>query len=308
VPKADGQNRGLKVELTHLDEKGRARMVDVTSKEVSLREARAEAFIHMKPETLKRIYEGGIEKGDVLAVGRLGGIMGAKKTWELIPLCHPLEISLVEVDFEPIFDAGILRVETRVKVWGRTGAEMEAMVGGAVACLAVYDMIKAVDRQAVIRNLRLIEKSGGKSGHFKAQNYRGEVVAVNLSEQKGMPKRNVKEAILEKGYGILGDAHSHSERPLSIFPLEALALAPKEVLESLKEGEYSENLTIRGIPLEELRVGRVLKIGEALVGITQIGKGKLEPSGRPWIVSREGRFGRTLEGGKVKIGDKVELL
>jgi cyclic pyranopterin phosphate synthase len=296
------------VEFTHLDEKGRARMVDVTLKEVSLREARAEAFVHMKPETLKKIYEGEVEKGDVLAVGRLGGIMGAKKTWELIPLCHPLEISLVEVNFEPLFEAGILRVETRVKVWGRTGAEMEAMVGGAMACLAIYDMIKAIDRQAFVRGLRLIEKSGGKSGHFKAPSYVGEVLAVNLAEQKGMPKRNVKEAILEKGYGLLGDAHSHSERPLSIFPIEALAFAPKEVLESLKEGEYSENLTIRGIPLEELRVGRRLRIGEALVEITQIGKGKLEPSGRPWIVSREGRFGVVLEGGRVKVGDRVELL
>jgi len=296
------------MELTHLDERGRARMVDVGQKEVSLREARAEAILSMAPETLRRIQEGEIEKGDVLAVSRIAGIMAAKKTPDLIPLCHPLEISSAAVQFESIPEAGILRIETTVRLWGRTGAEMEALVSAAVAALTVYDMVKAVDRRAVLRSLRLLEKSGGKSGHWRAEGITGEVVAVNVAEERGIPKRNIGRGVLREGVGLLGDAHAGTERQLSIFPLEALALAPKEVLESLREGEYSENITISGIPLEELRVGRRLAIGEAEIEIVQIGKGKLEPSGRPWIVSREGRFARVIKGGEVRVGDRVRVL
>lgn len=295
------------MEITHLDEKGRAKMVDVAQKGVTLREAKAEALLSMDPETLKKIYEGAIEKGDVLAVARIAGIMGAKKTAELIPLCHPLEISSVGVDFEPVPEAGILRIRTAVRLWGRTGAEMEALVAGAVAALAVYDMIKAVDRRAALRGLWLQEKSGGKSGHWKRE-IEGEVLAVNMAKERGIPKENVGEGFLEVGVGLVGDAHAGSERELSLFPIEALALAPKEVLSSIREGEYSENITIKGIPLEELRVGTRLKVGEAEVEIVQIGKGKLEPKGRPWIVSREGRFAKVVKAGRVRVGDPVRVL
>lgn len=296
------------MELTHLDERGRAKMVDVAQKEVTLREATAEALLAMRPETLKRIYEGTLEKGDVLSVARIAGIMGAKKTSELIPLCHPLEISSVIVEFEPAFEAGLLRIRTKVRLWGRTGAEMEALVAGAITALAVYDMIKAVDRQAALKGLWLLEKSGGKSGLWRREAPEGRVLAVNRADRRGIPKENVGEGFLEVGVGLVGDAHAGSERELSLFPIEALALAPKEILSSLREGEYSENITIQGIPLEELRVGKKLKIGEAEVEIVQIGKGKLEPEGRPWIVSREGRFARVTRSGKVKVGDSVLVL
>lgn len=152
--------------LTHLDEKGRARMVDVSAKDITLREATARGRITMMPETLAIITEGQAKKGDVLAAARIAGIMAAKKTHELIPLCHPLAISGVTVDFMPDSAANAIEVAATVKVEGKTGVEMEALTAVSVACLTIYDMCKAVDRAMRIGDIRLTEKSGGKSGHY----------------------------------------------------------------------------------------------------------------------------------------------
>jgi cyclic pyranopterin phosphate synthase len=152
--------------FTHLDEKGRARMVDVTEKEITLRQATARGAIVMKPETFRLIVTGGIEKGDVLGVAKIAGIMGAKQTAELIPMCHPLDITNVAIDFKPIEEQHRIEIEARVKLQGRTGVEMEALTAVAVAALTIYDMCKAVDREMVISDIRLVEKQGGKSGHF----------------------------------------------------------------------------------------------------------------------------------------------
>lgn len=157
-----------KPSLTHLNARGEASMVDVGAKDVTERAATAEGFVEMKPETLKLIEEGGARKGDVLATARIAGIMAAKRTHELIPLCHPLPISRVTVDFEYEADLPGLRVTAEVKVSGRTGVEMEAMTAVSVACLTVYDMVKAVDRGVTFSGIRLVEKSGGKSGHYRA--------------------------------------------------------------------------------------------------------------------------------------------
>jgi cyclic pyranopterin monophosphate synthase len=152
--------------LTHLDALGNAHMVDVSAKDVTTRSATARARVLMLPETLALITSGTAKKGDVLATARLAGIMAAKKTSDLIPLCHPLMISKVSVDFS-IIDSAI-DVEATVKVEGKTGVEMEALTACSVACLTLYDMVKAVDRGMRITDLRLVEKSGGKSGHFQA--------------------------------------------------------------------------------------------------------------------------------------------
>lgn len=152
--------------FTHLDEQGRARMVDITQKESTLREARARGTVTMRPETFARIMSGGIEKGDVLGVARIAGIMGAKQTAALIPLCHPLDITNVEIDFTPIRDNTCIEIEARVRLHGKTGAEMEALTAVAIAALAIYDMCKGVDKEMVISDIRLLEKRGGKSGHF----------------------------------------------------------------------------------------------------------------------------------------------
>ena len=154
-------------ELTHFDEHGASRMVDVGAKEITHRLARAESFVVMRPETLQRIVDRQMAKGDVLEVARLAGIMATKRTADLIPLCHPLGIDGVEVDLQAI-DLTTIRIEATVRVHGRTGVEMEALTAVSVAALTVYDMCKSVDRGMTLGPTRLLEKSGGKSGHFQA--------------------------------------------------------------------------------------------------------------------------------------------
>ena len=154
--------------LTHLNKRGEVHMVDVADKEVTNRVAIAEGFVAMQPETLALIEEGDARKGDVLATARLAGIMAAKRTHELIPLCHPLALSQVTVDLEPLHDPARIRVTAMVKLSGKTGVEMEAMTAVSIACLTIYDMVKAVDRGISISGIRLLEKSGGRSGHYVA--------------------------------------------------------------------------------------------------------------------------------------------
>jgi len=154
-------------ELTHLDSQGRLRMVDVSEKETSSREARAEAFVSLTGETLRRICSGDIYKGNVFEAARLAGIMAAKKTWELIPLCHQLQLTGIEVDFFPDESKSEIRISSRVKTNDRTGVEMEALVAVTNAALTIYDMCKSIDRGMTIRNTRLTFKTGGKSGLFE---------------------------------------------------------------------------------------------------------------------------------------------
>ena len=153
-------------QLSHLDEKGRARMVDVSEKEVTSRIAVARGTIHMRPETLELIRQGKVEKGDVFSVARVAGIMAAKKTSELIPMCHPLNITSVAITLIPESAPARVDIEASVRVSGKTGVEMEAMTAVAVTGLTIYDMCKAVDREMTLGEIRLVEKSGGKSGVF----------------------------------------------------------------------------------------------------------------------------------------------
>src|SRR5579872_5186197 len=152
--------------LTHLDESGRARMVDVSEKDITRREATARAIVSMQPETARLIASGGMKKGDVLAVAQVAGVMAAKRTPDLIPLCHPLPITGVDMAFELDVDKARLEIHATVRVTGRTGVEMEALTAASVAALTVYDMCKAVDRGMSISNVELLHKAGGKSGEF----------------------------------------------------------------------------------------------------------------------------------------------
>jgi cyclic pyranopterin monophosphate synthase len=155
--------------LSHLNERGEADMVDVSDKAVTSRTAIAEGTVSMRADTLALIREGSAAKGDVLATARIAGIMAAKRTSELIPLCHPLAITKVSVDFEEIATPPGVRVEALVKVSGQTGVEMEALTAVSVACLTIYDMLKAADKAMRIEGIRVIEKSGGRSGTFRAE-------------------------------------------------------------------------------------------------------------------------------------------
>jgi len=150
--------------LTHVDDLGRAQMVDISKKEETRREAVARGTITVKPETIRLIQEGAVPKGDVFATARIAGLMAVKKVPDLIPLCHPLLISGAEILFKPLQES--IEIEARVKTTGRTGVEMEALVAVAVAALTIYDMCKGVDREMVIHNIRLTAKEGGRSGRY----------------------------------------------------------------------------------------------------------------------------------------------
>ena len=153
-------------QLSHVRSDGSAHMVDVTGKDTTARTSRAQAVVHTRSDVIDLIMDADLPKGDALPVARVAGIMAAKKTWETIPLCHPIPLGKITVDFEPDAEAGTLRVITLVKTKGVTGVEMEALSAVSTAALTVYDMIKAVDARAVITDIKVLEKSGGKSGDW----------------------------------------------------------------------------------------------------------------------------------------------
>ena len=154
------------MELNHFDKNGNAVMVDVSDKPVTHRTATATGSIQVSPEIMAAVKSGNVKKGDVLGVARVAGIMGVKRTSELIPMCHPLPIQKCSVDFETDEDAGVIRVFCTVKTEGKTGVEMEALTGVSTALLTIYDMCKAMDRGMRITDIHLMEKDGGKSGHY----------------------------------------------------------------------------------------------------------------------------------------------
>jgi cyclic pyranopterin phosphate synthase len=179
--------------LTHLDEAGAARMVDVSGKDVTEREALAEAVVVLSPEAFAAVREGNAPKGDVLASARIAGIMAAKKTAELIPLCHPLSLSKADVDFDWLDDRTAIRVTALAKTSGQTGVEMEALTAATVAALTIYDMVKAIDKGTVIEGIRLVRKSGGRSGDYKAAQkrvaaIRGSVKPKTLMSEVSAPR------------------------------------------------------------------------------------------------------------------------
>jgi cyclic pyranopterin monophosphate synthase len=155
--------------LTHFDKMGRAKMVDVSNKNETVREAVVRGSISMKPATFKTILSGKVSKGDVFAVARVAGIMAAKRTGDIIPMCHPLNLSHVEVNFSPVEKESRIDIEARVRIKAQTGVEMEGFVAVSTAALTIYDMCKAIDRGMVISNIHLVKKSGGKSGTYQVR-------------------------------------------------------------------------------------------------------------------------------------------
>jgi cyclic pyranopterin phosphate synthase len=153
-------------DLTHFDRDGRARMVDVTKKDATSRQAVVRGRVSMAPATFEMIQDKSVAKGDVLGVARIAGIMAAKRTADLIPMCHPLNLTSVEVHFTPLPDRAAIEIEARVKTEGKTGVEIDAFVAVATAAITIYDMCKAVDRGMTISEIRLVEKTGGKSGTY----------------------------------------------------------------------------------------------------------------------------------------------
>ena len=310
-------------DLTHINEQGRARMVDVSAKEKTRRVARAGGFVAMAPATLELVRTGGCKKGDVLAVAQVAGIMAAKRCWELVPMCHPIQLTGVDVRFELVEGPGRcgVAIEAECRCCGETGVEMEALTAASVAGLTVYDMLKAAQRDMVIDQVRLLEKSGGKSGHFVRGgsdsnepqvrgSLLGTVVAVSVSRKKGTRKVPQDAIELVAGSGVAGDAHAGNwHRQVSLLPEESVDRM-REKLPELAAGDFAENILTRGVELKELPVGSVLEIGEAELVITQIGKTchndcEIRRLTGSCVMPTDGVFAVVTRGGTVRAGDAI---
>lgn len=304
-------------DLTHINEQGRARMVDVSAKETTQRLARAAGFVHMEPATLELVRTGGCKKGDVLAVAQVAGIMAAKRCWELVPMCHPIQLTGVDVRFE-LSDAPCgIAIEAEVRCCGQTGVEMEALTAASVAGLTIYDMLKAVQRDMVVSDVRLLEKSGGKSGHFVREGKLlgekpadGIVVATSISTKKGTRKVPQESIRLEVGLGVAGDAHAGAwHRMVSLLPEESVD-EMRELLPKLAAGDFAENILTRGLSLKDLPVGTVLEVGECELAMTQIGKKchsdcEIHRITGKCVMPTDGVFAVVTRGGTVRPGDPV---
>ena len=298
-------------ELTHFNDQQRARMVDVTEKPVTFRQASAEGFISMNAETLSLVREGRIKKGDVLAVAQVAGILAAKRAHELIPMCHPIALTGVDLRFE-MRDAGIeISAQTRCK--GETGVEMEALTAVSAAALTIYDMCKAVQRDMRIGDIHLSRKEGGKSGLYEAPS--GRVVSVNLSERKGTVKHEVESLALRKGMGAVGDAHAGNwHRQVSLLAQESVETMRAAVPVELTSGIFAENIDTEGLNLKTLPVGTRLRVGGALLAVTQIGKEchgdgcAIKKAAGRCVMPTEGIFAIVLQDGTVRKGDVITVL
>ncbi len=297
-------------------------MMDVSTKNETLRSAAAVGFVRMQPSTLQLIRAGGIPKGDPVAVSQTAGIMAAKQTPALLPLCHPLLPGSIDVVVDTSGSEDRVEIRATVTGVGRTGFEMEALTAVSVAALNLYDMCKNVDKDMSIDGIRLVSKSGGRSGTYTAavepgRELTGRVVAVCLGQDKG-PKSPVTEGVLEQGVGFVGDSHAGTERQVSLLAVESV----NKLLSALRTvnpammatqgvrvdpGHAAENLLIEGLDLVSLPLGTRLRLGaEAVLELTQIGKQFHKPGF--FLLPLEGVFGSVLHGGTVKPGDAVAVL
>ena len=300
------------MEFTHFNESGRAHMVEVGEKEDTKRTAIAVGKIRMRKETIEKIRAGVIEKGDVLSVAQIGGIMGAKKTSELIPMCHNLFLTGADIRFNILEDA--VEVEAEVKTIGKTGVEMEALTAVSIACLTIYDMCKALDKDMVIEDIMLIKKTGGKSGDYVREKLKGKVLSINISKEKGIIKEPIKEGLFIEDFGLKGDAHSGKwHRQVSLLGIESFDKMENQGIEGLEPGVFAENITTEGLILYELPIGTKLKIGTTIHEVTQIGKEchtgcAISQKVGKCVMPKEGIFTKVLKGGVIREGDTIEVI
>lgn len=299
-------------ELTHFNEAGRAHMVEVGDKDITKRTAIATGRIRMKPETANRIRQGLIKKGDVLSVAQVAGIMGAKKTSDIIPMCHNIFLTGADIRFN--IQDEYIELEAEVKTTGKTGVEMEALTAVSIACLTIYDMCKAIDKGMIIEDIKLMKKTGGKSGDFVRDKKVGKVLSINISATKGVVKDQIKEGLFIENFGLENDAHSGNwHRQVSLLGMESFDKMKSQGLDDLKFGDFAENITTEGIILYELPVGTQLAIGETLHEVTQIGKEchtgcAIKQKVGKCVMPKEGIFTKVLKGGVIKEGDIIEVL
>ena len=249
----------------------------------------------------------------MLAVAQVAGIMAAKRCWETVPMCHPVALTGVDVRFS--VEAGGVGIEAACRCHGETGVEMEALSAVSAAALTVYDMLKAHQRDMVVEEVRLVEKTGGSSGDFAARGARGAatVEAVCVSEEKGTRKHPVDEIELVVGEGVAGDAHAGRwHRQVSLLPAEAVDEL-RGLLPELAPGDFAENVLTRGVDLKALPVGTVLRVGAAELVVTQIGKECHTACEISRLTGRcamptEGIFCVVTRGDTVRAGDRLEVV
>lgn len=300
------------MDFTHFNEEGRAHMVNVGEKDDTKRKAIARGKITMKIETVEKIRQGLIKKGDVLSVAQIGGIMGAKRTSDLIPMCHNIFLTGSDIRFN-ILDNGV-EVEAEVSTLGKTGVEMEALTAVSLACLTIYDMCKAIDKEMTIEDIKLIKKTGGKSGDYMCKEGKGRVVSINTSNKKGVVKNPINEGLFIENFGLEDDAHSGKwHRQVSLLGMESFEKMTNQGVEGLTPGIFAENITTEGIILYELPVGTKLIIGETIQEVTQIGKEchtgcEIAQKVGKCVMPKEGIFTKIIKGGLIKAGDKIEII
>lgn len=299
-------------EFTHFNEAGRAHMVEIGEKDTTNRIAIATGRIRMKTTTIDIIRQGLIKKGDVLSVAQVAGIMGAKKTSDIIPMCHNIFLTGADIRFH--IEKKYIELEAEVKTTGKTGVEMEALTAVSVACLTIYDMCKAIDKDMIIENIMLVKKTGGKSGDYVRGKMTGKVLSINVSDKKGIVKEPIKEGLFIENFGLENDAHSGNwHRQVSLLGLESFDKMKDMGLDDLKYGDFAENITTQGIIVYELPVGTILAIGETLHEVTQIGKEchagcAIAQKVGKCVMPKEGIFTKILKGGVIKEGDIIEVL
>ena len=323
--------------FTHLNEMGRARMVDVGAKHDTHRIAIAEGEVFMKPKTLTLIKDKKMAKGDVLGIAQVAGIMAAKQTSLAIPLCHPLILNNVDMDFYIMEERGSILIRSIVMTTGKTGVEMEALHAVAIAALTIYDICKAVDRGIEIGHIHLVEKDGGRSGHYQGKSYlnpekivkddsqeamlpgcekrTGVVLAISVGDSRTTPKKEVPQAVLKEHFGVIGDVHAGKDhKQVSMLSLSSWEKNKNEGYE-LNYGELFENIVFEGLDdLYRYPIGTIIKIGsEVELSITQIGKDHdvdIEVRGQKVrsIMPKEGIFTSVVKGGTIQTGDIIEVV
>lgn len=296
------------MEFTHFNASGRAHMVDVSQKDNTKRTAIATGRIKMKEETVEKIKQGLITKGDVLSVAQVAGIMGAKKTSDIIPMCHNINLNGSDIRFS--IQENCIDVEAEIKTTSKTGVEMEALTAVSITCLTIYDMCKAIDKDMIIEEVKLMEKTGGKSGDYIRG--LGKVVSINISDKKGVVKKPIGSGLFIEEHGLENDAHSGNwHRQVSLLAIESINKMRKEGLE-LNPGDFAENITTEGIVVYELPIGTKLRIGETIQEVTQIGKEchtgcTISKTVGKCVMPKEGIFTKVLKSGIIKQGDSIEI-
>lgn len=300
--------------LSHFDEKGGSKMVDVSEKSETTRIAIAKGEVKLAAETLDLILDKKMAKGDVLEVARVAGIMGAKKTPELIPMCHPLLISGIDLKYNIRRTDSRIEIISRVKISGKTGVEMEALTAVTIAALTIYDMCKAVDKRIEIGEIKLLKKTGGKTGVYLSDELKGEVIAICTSQEKGVAKTEISKANLLENHGLEGDAHAGQwHRQVSLLGQEDIDKMKAMGLE-LEFGAFGENIVTKGLKLYKLPIGTKLKLADdLLLEVTQIGKKchdrcNIYHQVGDCIMPKRGIFTKVLQGGKLEKGAEIEVL